>query len=333
MNAEIGVKNSHSLKEVGILTYAFGEERYLDYAVNLALSLRLHMPDLKRAIVTDRENAEILAAFDLIIPFNAEFGWGVAHKTYMDRYSPFDETLFIDADCLVSRPFPEELQAIRQFDFTPAVEEVLTPQDSNIFFHDLGETMRRLKLEEIPKFNGGVYFFRNGSEKTQQMFSEARKLTDRCHELGLRGFRKTGPNDESVFSLALSRSGFHTFYRDQGRLMRTPLGMHGPLAIDVMGGGTRFVKLGILVQPAICHFCGGFVNWVEYRGEALKLRTHFQISEASALDRWSIGCRLVVMRIWVLIFGRVVSKHELRKLKRRLKRKLKNALRRLILRR
>jgi hypothetical protein len=33
-----------------------------------------------------------------------DYGSGVVQKLYLDRYSPFDETLFIDSDCLLYGP-------------------------------------------------------------------------------------------------------------------------------------------------------------------------------------------------------------------------------------
>jgi hypothetical protein len=67
----------------------------------LALSYRRQNPLRPFAIVTDDSNAKDLANyFDVVIPLNSAYGVGVVQKLNLDRYSPFDETLFVDSDCL-----------------------------------------------------------------------------------------------------------------------------------------------------------------------------------------------------------------------------------------
>ena len=67
-----------------------------------------------------------------------------------------------------------------------------------------------------------------------------------------------------VVALALGKLGVRSFYYDDGRLMRTPIGLSGRLTIDVLGGGTAFVKHAILVTPAICHFAAPYARYWPY---------------------------------------------------------------------
>jgi hypothetical protein len=53
--------------------------------------------------------------------------------------------------------------------------------------------------------------------------------------------------------------------------MRTPIGIRGPLAIDVLAGWCRFNKQGTVVEPAVVHFCGWRASGFHYRREHLKL--------------------------------------------------------------
>src|SRR6478609_7538916 len=97
----------------------FGPDRYIRQAEALALSLKLHMPGIPLAVVSDQDLRGTL--FDISVPLDRSNPSGIISKLDIYKYSPFNETLFIDSDCLVSRPFPEELEEIRKFDFSPIV--------------------------------------------------------------------------------------------------------------------------------------------------------------------------------------------------------------------
>jgi hypothetical protein len=67
----------------------------------LALSYRRQNQLRPFAIVTDDSNTKDLENyFDVVIPLNSTYGVGVVQKLNLDRYSPFDETLFVDSDYL-----------------------------------------------------------------------------------------------------------------------------------------------------------------------------------------------------------------------------------------
>src|ERR1700742_5030185 len=88
---------------LGFITIAMGDEQYLRQARLFLLSLRRNMPDVPLAIVTDSQHLAPCA--DIIIPADTEIPVGVLHKVFLDKYTPFSETLFIDSDCVVTRPF------------------------------------------------------------------------------------------------------------------------------------------------------------------------------------------------------------------------------------
>ena len=251
-----------SQADFGVITMAYGRDRYHRQAENLALSLRRHMPDLKLAIVTDRTDSA-REYFDVAIPIGSTDLAGVIHKIRLYDFSPFQDTLFIDSDCLVAKPFHEEIERIRGFDFSPVCGRYLGPDDSDMFVEDLGTTLDALNIDYFPKFNGGIYYFRK-TERARQVFTHAEDLYNRASELGIRNFDKYGPNDETLIGLALAMMGERDLYDDEGRFMRTPLGLQGALKFDAIVGKCSFNKSGVQVSPAICHFCGDWVNSKEY---------------------------------------------------------------------
>lgn len=249
------------IHDLGFITMAFGSDKYFRQAESLARSLRRHMPGFPIAIVTDRNDVGPL--FDIKIPVRKVKVAGTLLKADLYEYSPFRETLFIDSDCIVAKPFHEELQDIRKFDFSPVVTKFLSAGDTDLWIKDIGVALSRLGGTPFPKFNGGVYFFRKG-EFAQSVFYTAGEIYKKSDILGILDFDKAGPGEETLIGLALSQMRVENFYNDGGRLMRTPLNSQGPIHLDVIEGTCSFVKQGKRVDPAICHFCGEWVDHPAY---------------------------------------------------------------------
>ncbi len=245
--------------QVGFITMAFGPDKYLRQAETLARSLKLHMPGHPRALVTDRPGPHPL--FDIVVPMRPVAAAGTVHKTEIYGYSPFDETLFIDSDCVVARSFTRELAEISRFDFSPIVGLYLVAGDADLWLEDVGRALAGVGGRRFAKFNGGVYFFRKGPF-AKQVFDRAGALRGRAAELGIKDFDRSGPGEETLIGLALAEMHAGDSYNDGGALMRTPLNSTGPLTLDVLAGDCHFIKEGTRVDPAICHFCG---PWIEHR--------------------------------------------------------------------
>lgn len=83
----------------GFITIATGKELYYTLASNLLKSYRLFTDEpCPFAILCDREN-EVTAEFDDVVildhPLNSFWD-----KFELLKLAPYDETIFIDADCL-----------------------------------------------------------------------------------------------------------------------------------------------------------------------------------------------------------------------------------------
>ena len=253
----------------GFIAMAYGDERYFRQVENMALSLKRHMPNFPLAIVTDRQIADPL--FDIVIPMKPFLQAGVVHKLDLYDYSPFQETLFIDSDCIVTRPFPAELAAIRAYEFTPVVSRHLYRGEIDPWIVDLTAALDQINGASFPKYNGGVYFFKK-CKFAQQIFERAKALCDETTLLGIKDFDKGGPNDETLIGLTLAELHVPQLYDDRGALMRTPVGIIGKLHVDALGGGCSFNKGGDLVSPAICHFPVEWLLSPEYKIAEYSLR-------------------------------------------------------------
>ena len=92
----------------GYLIVATGVEKYLALARNAARSLR-HF-DRKRgiALLCDREIKSMLEngkePFDYIHELPTDLGLiGTEIHLYLNQYTPFEKTIYVDSDCLASR--------------------------------------------------------------------------------------------------------------------------------------------------------------------------------------------------------------------------------------
>lgn len=246
----------------GFITMAYGPDRYMRQAETLARSLRLHMPGIPLALVTDRTDPGDL--FDVVVPMLPFSNAGTLHKISLYDYSPFEETLFIDSDCVVVRPFHEQLSAISRHDFAPVVNKCLKAGEQDLWLEDVGKALQAVGGTCFPKFNGGVYFFRKGDEAAS-IFRGAHDILSRAAELGVKDFDRAGPGDETLIGLAMAQHGGLKLYDDHGTLMRTPLNTTGPVEVSVLTGECSFVKQGRRVSPAIVHFCGHYITHPAYQ--------------------------------------------------------------------
>jgi hypothetical protein len=279
---------------LGFLTIAMGHEKYLRQARVLSLSLRRNMPGVPLAIVTDSQS--LAASADIIIPADGEIPVGVLHKVFLDKYTPFSETLFIDSDCVVTRPFLEELEQIRKFDFTPAMEKLTPANGTDEYITDLPATLKLIGGEKYPKFNGGIYFFKDG-ELSSSVFRTAREIHGSYRKYGIKAFDRSGPGEETVIALALAKLGLLDLYHDEGRLMRTPTGLKGKILIDPLGGGCTFERYDGVVSPAICHFAGPYLLSVEYELACYALEHNISMNDISARVRAEAQASSVFNRI------------------------------------
>ena len=221
-------------------------------AKRLARTLQLHDPAVQRAVVTDRSDAELEALYDIVLPMQTSFGGGMAQKLNLDSYAPFHRTLYIDADCFVVRSLDRTWDL---FDGVPFGACGRMRTEGEYFGTDLREIRERLGITGgVPAFNGGLLYFED-TPSGHAVFRRARDLADRYRELGFADVkgRHWSLSDEPCFGLAMALENL-AIVPDGGSTMRTPIGMTGPLSIDVLQGYCTFIKEGEPVAPAVPHF-------------------------------------------------------------------------------
>jgi hypothetical protein len=251
----------------GLITIAIGK-KYVRQARHLAYSAMLRAPQVLRAVVTDQE--ESLADFyDTVIPYNPGYGDPFAAKTRLHLYTPFEETLYVDADSLVMRDFDSYWEALRERSF---VYEGALFHEGEWYF-DIEKTRLQLSLPWIPQFNSGMLLFKN-DETARAVFDTAFDFLTRQKDenFGVDFFRGAMLPDEPFFAIALARLGIEPV-EDHGRFSRTLIGAKN-IHVNAVKGFAFFTKNGRTVFPLIVHFCGRFGRFLLF-WESLKLHLYF----------------------------------------------------------
>lgn len=195
-----------SVMTQGFVTIATGDEHYYRIAANLLHSYRLFSADpMPFALICDKEN-EISKEFDQVILLENPY-CSYLDKLCLPDLVPYDETIFIDADCLAYRDLNDFWDAFENSaDFSAFGEDY--PTDYPYAWFKLEDTSEfSARIGHIPDFVGGVYFLRKTSEL--QSFSETCKYIHKnYYQFKFRQF--TNPADEPIFALAMAVHGFKT---------------------------------------------------------------------------------------------------------------------------
>lgn len=98
--------------DFGVLTLATAKD--YQKAIGLALSIRVSNPGIQIAVACEKDVRKFVSPyFDHVIDQDPSLH-RFEHKLYLDRYSPFGETFYFDADVLVFRPLTEALDRWRR---------------------------------------------------------------------------------------------------------------------------------------------------------------------------------------------------------------------------
>lgn len=252
----------------GVITLGFGDKRYRRMAKALARSVRLTSPDLPLAVITDDpDDVDLARYFDILVPLEPDYGSGVQQKLSLDLYTPFEHTLFLDADSVVVRSLGPvfDLMGIVPFGV------VGFPVIDGFYWVEVEQLMRRFGVPYIGRFNAGLICF-SGSEG-DAVFATARQFVADGGLEGMPTYRGA-PHDEIPLSAALARHGIVPIY-DDGAVMRAPEPLESRITVDARNGIGRFKTKGKWVEPTVLHFAylfhGTGLRGAIYRREIQRL--------------------------------------------------------------
>lgn len=277
----------------GVLLLAYGHKSYIREARNVAATLMLHAPTIPRALVTDAPSEELHISFDEIVPYRPELGSVFEQKLHLDKYSPFEETLFLDVDCLVVR----DLSWVFEFFAGSGVGYTAELRTTGQWYGaDIADLLANTGLTWLPRHNGGFLYFDRSSE-SKRFWDAARRYFMRLPELGIRSFRGEAYPDEPAVALGTAECGILPT-EDYGRTMRHTAGKRGRIRLDVLDGFCLFQKYGKWVSPSVIHF-GRKGTRSLYRREALKARLRVYSGTPTGLT-----CLIAFTYwVWMIVVG------------------------------
>jgi len=262
----------------GFITIAYGDAKYIKMGKALARSIRLHNSNAKLAVITDSNDIKLESLFDHIIDINLDWPPGVAQKLYLDQYTPFDETIFIDSDCLVYK----NLDSIWDYysgkrDFGIKGYGYLTADQGHYSIENLPDCLEKLGLERLASFNSGVIYF-NNNQSTLDVFASAKEIYQQRDELTLMEFKNAPVNDEPIFALAMETHSIDILPWDNACVMGTYSGdVKNKNSINVLKHQGSYIKNSVQLDPMIIHFhfeCQDyFIFFLEARRLQLKNST------------------------------------------------------------
>lgn len=205
------------MKKKGVLIIAIGSW-YGRWASNLAASLKWNN-DIPIALAHDAEalshySSKNLAQFDELIPIPEEYyhSYGLKHevktKLYMYDLSPFEETVYIDAENLLL-PLTDIKELFRK-SFTIQSRGEINVKDAakNPNFIHWGAVEKYCKQFDLKSgklynlFSEYIYFKKNA--KTKKIFETAKEVW-KALEGSIRSFNMSVP-DELCFMIAMNQN-------------------------------------------------------------------------------------------------------------------------------
>jgi hypothetical protein len=248
----------------GFITIAIGK-KYASQAKYLALSAMLHCPHVLRAVITDCPSI-LTGYYDFIIPYTLDHGNPFMLKTRINLYTPFENTIYFDADSLIINTIDSYWEALdyRSFAYAGAFSK------KGKWYFDIEKIIEDFDLSWIARFNSGMFVF-DKSERANSIFSTAHDylLHQEKYNLHINYFRGKMLPDEPFFAISLAKHNEKP-YDDNKRFSRGIAGA-SDIHLDVIKGIAYFCSDNKeYVQPLVVHFFG-FVGNRLYKRETNKL--------------------------------------------------------------
>lgn len=286
--------------EIGFLTLATRSD-YLK-AIGLSLSLKKSNPGIPSAVACAKDIQPILSRyFDYVIEEDAQL-IGFEHKVNLDVYSPFDHTLFIDADVLVFRDLRSIFDQWGHLSYTARGGYA----EGGYSSFGLGREyiLDKLNKKSLVVIGGaGHGLFRK--PECAQVFNYAREIT-KSYEQYSNGAKYS---DEDAMGITMTRFGLQPISMPD--LVGIPRhAISGSLSMDVLHGHCEYRNYdGLLVRPYMMHFIRNSAPFVYY-AQLSKLFGHFNIQESGLLRQslydwlkvnveWAAKSRLKKIFSWV----------------------------------
>ena len=247
----------------GYQIIATGAERYLTMASACAASLRLFDGTRPIQLVTDR-TVEALAdhpyrgLFDDITRIADGAGVGPIIKLSAYDHAIYDETMFVDADCLLLKRDIDRYWSVLSADYEMTLPG-LWQSEGPWYGMDVAEMCKLAGIDRLVQMNSGTIFFKRGAV-AGRLFDTARALYDRLGNFTGHVHGGTGAPDEPYLALAMGVLGLqpHPMRDAQCNTWMTATMNSLEVHVDAESGQPALVKRHRTLSPSLCHFTNLF---------------------------------------------------------------------------
>lgn len=188
----------------GFVTVATGDDRYYQMAWNLMRSYRDNARDTidNFAVIADRENKYTVDFDDVVVLSNPSFSW--MDKMRILDSCPYDENIFIDADCLAYRDITYWFDLFSNGDDFSCYGKAL-PMDANDGWFKK-ESVPGYDIHFITHLHGIAYYVRK-TEKIREFKLLCEKIIQDYPKLHFKSFNNRIA-DEPIIALAMAVMDF-----------------------------------------------------------------------------------------------------------------------------
>lgn len=257
----------------GYITLALDRQKYFDMAVNLARSIRYFDPKRPISVLINAAIAvsdDVRGLFDQVIVMPAVPDYmGCAYKLLVYDHAPYDETMFIDSDCLIARDdMDRHWGGASRADFTMTGDKTTSGQWNRL---NIAEAIADLGVPYVVRMNSGVFYFRK-SEGAKALFAYMNDLyAHQRDKLSNTHQSRAGQYaDEPFFGIAMGRFGLEpvndpdgagswmaTTWRARKCLIDPARGAsHMEKPRRYIGHPALFTYVWAKLNPSIFHFIG-----------------------------------------------------------------------------
>ena len=187
----------------GFITVATGPEHYYQIARNLLLSYRYSTEKPYPFAIIAEEHNGYTELFDKVI-LTSEAQHSFMDKLLVLKYAPFDETIFIDADCLAYGDLNQYWEVFEDSSDFSAFGKNYELSEKNGWYNveDIGKWGELIQYKT--RVHLGLFFVRK-SEKIIQLWNDCTDLITHYDELHFHSYSKCV--DEAVMGVAMPLNG------------------------------------------------------------------------------------------------------------------------------
>lgn len=207
----------------GVVLLALNHAYYGNYAAQLAASIKFSAPDTKITLLHDGKGAthlieKRLSLFDKVIKIDTSYYTikgryeYLKPKAYMYELSPYDTTIFLDADMLwlPKRPITEVFNKLKDIDFTMANRsngDISKVKNGFISWCNPQEIIDKYNVAGILYNLSSEFFYFKKTKEVQEFFKAAQ---DCFNDIKVNHLQfATGIPDELPFEIAMLQTGLY----------------------------------------------------------------------------------------------------------------------------